>query len=90
MRIIATNLDKNIMNIKHVCYTCHYTYDVDMNTRTCEETLNLGPADNGNKSFIQLLEKQFYQDGLGGLQRVNLYACPRCMTVQLCEEEIGD
>lgn len=90
MRVVTTEPDKNTMNIKHICYACHYTYDIDINMRTGAETLNLGPVNNGNKEFIKLLEKQLYQNMPNRIQRVNLYACPRCLTVQLCEDEIGD
>jgi hypothetical protein len=90
MRIITTELDQDTINYTYVCYACHYRYDVDVNHKTLCETVRLGPSDNGNKPFIQLLDKQLYTDDYNRTQTVNLYACPRCMTVQLCEQELDD
>lgn len=70
-----------------ICHACHYTYEVD----EFGAVIVLGPADNGNKPFIRLLDKNCIREKpFNDLRPVNLYACPRCLTVQLSSSEIED
>jgi len=70
-----------------ICHSCHYTYETD----EFGEVIVLGPADNGNKPFIELLDKNLIrEEPCNDLRAVNLYACPRCLTVQLDSAEIED
>lgn len=66
---------------KYMCQTCGYVYDVD----ECGNIIA-----GGDKPFMKLIEKQLYVDGYNDIQRVNLYVCPHCMSVQLCQEEVDD
>ena len=92
MKIINTRYDKNTTRTAQVCVACHYIYETifDATPGVLEEAICLGGSDNGDKPFIKLLEKQLYTDDYNKIQTVNLYACPRCMTVQLCEQEVYD
>jgi hypothetical protein len=54
-----------------------------------KETVVLGGSDNGNKPFIRLLDQNLIKDSEDvRVQTINLYVCPRCLTVQLDSEEI--
>ena len=90
MRTIYTRFDKYTTRTKQICCNCHYTYEIEMDSTpgVLEETVCLGPSDNGSLPFIKLLDKQLFEDEHGKIQTVNLYVCPRCLTVQLDEAEI--
>ena len=91
MRTIRTRYDKNTTRTAQVCGACHYIYEtiLDATPGILKETICLGGADNGNKPFIKLLDKNLIKDSEGvGVKTVHLYVCPRCLTVQLDDEEI--
>ncbi len=93
MRTIRTRYDKYTTRTAQVCDACHYTYEtmLDATPGILEETVILGGSDNGSQPFIRLLDKNLIKDPEGvGVKTVNLYACPRCLTVSLDEEEIYD
>lgn len=91
MRTIRTRYDKNTTRTTQVCSTCHYIYEtmLDATPSVLEETVILGGSDNGNQPFIKLLDKNLIKDPDGvGVKTVNLYVCPRCLSIQLDNEEI--
>lgn len=91
MRTIRTRYDKYTTRTAQVCAACHYIYEtmLDATPGILEETVCLGGSDNGDKPFIRLLDKNLIEDPEGvGVKAINLYACPRCLTVQLDYEEI--
>ena len=91
MRTIRTRYDKNTTRTAQVCSTCHYIYEtmLDATPGVLEETVILGGFDNGNQPFIKLLDKNLIKDPEGvGVKTVNLYVCPRCLSIQLDNEEI--
>lgn len=93
MRTIRTRYDKYTTRTAQVCGACHYTYEtmLDATPGILEETVVLGGSDNGNKPFIRLLDQNLIKDSEDvRVQTINLYVCPRCLTVQLDSEEIYD
>ena len=87
--MITIRTDNN-KRVAQVCPTCHYVYEVVYDEHW-NESVVLGPADNGNKPFIQLLDKNLIrEEPCNDLRSVNLYACPRCLAIQLDNEEIED
>lgn len=79
---------RNQNQTAQICPACHYVYETQYHD-VYGEMLVLGPSDNGNKPFIKLLDKNLIcEEPCNDLRAVNLYACPRCLTVQLDEEEI--
>ena len=78
---------RNQTQTAQIFSACHYVYETQYHD-VYGEMLVLGPSDNGKKPFIKLLDKNLFNDDDGKVQSVNLYACPRCLTVQLDEEEI--
>ena len=91
MRTIRTRYDKNTTRTAQICSTCHYVYEtmLDETPGVLEETVILGGSDNGNQQFTKLLDKNLLKvhDGVG-VKTVNLYVCPRCLSIQLNDEEI--
>jgi hypothetical protein len=92
MRTIRTEIDKHTTRTTQICSCCHYIFEVetDLTPGAYQEHIILGPSDNGNRPFIQLLNKQFFTDEYNDTQTINLYACPRCLTVQLSDEKIKE
>ena len=87
MRTITLDNGKRIM---YVCPSCSYVYEVKYDEND-NETVVLRYSDHGDKPFIQLLDKNLIQDEpRNKIRNVNLYACPRCLTVQLDSAEIDN
>lgn len=79
---------RNQNQTAQICSACHYVYETQYDD-VYGEMLVLGPADNGKKPFIKLLDKNLIrEEPCNDLRAVSLYVCPRCLTVQLDEEEI--
>jgi hypothetical protein len=93
MRTIRTRYDKYTTKTAQVCGACHYAYETmfDATPGILEETIVLDGTDNGSRPFIRLLDKNLIKISEDiRAKTVNLYACPRCLTVQLDDEEIYD
>lgn len=81
----TTHYTKDTFSTKCTCSNCFYTYEVEHIAN--QDTIILGLPHHGNQPFIQLLDKNLMTAG-NTTKAVHLYACPKCLMVQLCNEEV--
>ena len=81
----TTHYTKDSFSTKCTCGNCFYTYEVEHTGS--QDTVILGLPNHGGKPFMQFLDSHWIEHN-NKPKHVHLYACPKCLMVQLCKEEI--